>query len=131
MKPTIVMRRDTFKRDIFNVMEKNGIDTTYIAVYTNPASHTVTLATGYNPWVARQRAALSVLRRSQKYTREYFYNGRLTTCIIGGDGDRKRMGSSYCSPEDGYDRDVGKAIAFERALYGKVVTLDLLIENCK
>lgn len=60
------------------------------------------------------------------YSPKFVEAGCVTLCYFNRHDGRYRTGVSICAPEDSYNRDIGRAIAYERAKYGKVKTIDLL-----
>lgn len=56
---------------------------------------------------------------------EFMHTGDTSCCVVELNG-RTKVGVSVCAPDDEFDMVVGRAIAFERALYGKVKTKELL-----
>lgn len=73
----------------------------------------------------RRNLAYAVLRNSHAERAEFYRHGNVVLCVLNEDG-RTKTGTAVCAPDDYFDYTVGRALAFERACYGKVRATDLL-----
>lgn len=110
-----------------DVVQKMGI-------YGKPAEVTVTVLDNGKVMLeremniyAREEMAQRVLscREARISGCHFHYEDMTTVCILNYRG-RTYVGTSTCAPNDYYSREIGKAIAFERAYHGKVITTPLI-----
>lgn len=119
------MKSPILSTSIEGILHDAGIDTRYIHVTVDPRTKSIIITRGEIPMSIRVHYAKKVLRNVDLDTM-FYTNGALTSCVIPIDRERVSIGTSYCSFRDTYDENIGKAIAYERAKFGKVKTTELL-----
>lgn len=72
--------------------------------------------------------ALEVLKNCDCWANFIYYH-EITICIIDTGKGHVGVGHSICQKDDSFDIEIGRAIAYERARFGKVVHKDLLGRN--
>lgn len=89
-----------------------------VTVVTDPATHSITI-TAINDISWRKKLAEKVLAEFHaRYHARFVEVDQTVICVLNIRGWTK-VGYATCFPDDQYDRSIGRAIAYQRALYGK------------
>ena len=96
----------------------------YDVTYNDDGS--ITVAPWKVPTYKEREALARQILRDINIPRTFFFQDGVTICVILISNGIDKIGYAICKDTDRYSEAIGKAIALERARYGRVVHEDLL-----